>query len=435
MNADLSNGRTKYRAGRLLVDISPLRESRPYRLLFAARAASLLVYAIESVAVSWQVFVLTGSSLQVAAVGFCLAASMAGGLLIGGPLADRFDRRLLMFWMRSVYLGAVGLLLANATLPSPSLCAIYLAAIASGLAGGVSAPALMAATPSLVGRERLPAAMALVAMVAPIGAILGPSLAGMLIAGPGLVFCYVIVLAGAGLTPILLWLLPPLAPPRDVSLQGFFAFAEVWRFLHATPLITGLLLIDMAALLFAMPQVLIPEIATEIFAGGPRTAGLLYTVTAVGALVAGLSSGWIIHAARPGIALVVMILLWGTAILGAGLSGGFTAVALYFGLAGFAGASAEILRGALLQLHTPDDLRGRISSIWLMQSTLGPALGGMQMGLVPRHFSPALALVFGGAACVVCAGAASFALPAIRSARFNRGTVPATVSVEMKQGR
>lgn len=406
---------TAWRWDRLLIDIAPLRASRSYRLLFCALSASLLVYGVLGMAVSWQIFSMAGSSLHVGLAGFFAGAGMVAGSFTGGALADRYDRRRLMLGSRIAFLAMVLLLLVNAMLASPILPVVYGAATAGGFIGGVSSPALLASVPSLIGREHLTAAAALAAMMAQIGAIVGPFIAGMLIAGPGLVFCYAVVALGVTLTPVLLWFLPPLPPLRTEPAPGLHAVAESWRFLKASPTVPALLMIDFAAFLFATPNVLTPQLGAQVFGDGPATVSLLYAAPAVGAFIAASSSGWTGRLRRTGGVLAMMVATWGAAIGLAGVAGDLTAMLLLFCLAGFCGTIAEILRGALLQRHTPDHLRGRVSSLWVIQASVGPALGGVQMGAVARLFSPAAALIFGGAACVASVGLICSAFPALRT--------------------
>src|SRR5690606_32586094 len=157
-------------------------------------------------------FKLTGSSVYVAFLNVAMAAPMVIALILGGVLSDRMDRRTLMVWSRSVYVISVLIFVLNALLPAPLVWPIYVAAAIGGAAGGISVPAMMAATPALVGRDKLAAAAALSGLAMQLGGIIGPALAGLLIAGPGLLVCYLIVLAGVLITPFLLHALPPLPP-------------------------------------------------------------------------------------------------------------------------------------------------------------------------------------------------------------------------------
>ncbi len=399
------------RLARFVVDIGPLRTNPGFRLLYLARTVALMVYGINAVAVAWQVHALTQSSLHVALVGFCLAGGQLAGLVFGGRLADRHDRRTLMVGSRIAYVGVVGLLLGNTLLPQAHVGAIYLAALAGGLSSGIGAPALMAVLPSLVARGQLAAAGALSAIALQLAALIGPIMAGLLIAGAGLASCYAVVMAASAITPLLLARLPRLnaaraadEPPGKGQEQGHGALAE-WRdglrFIRRSPVISGMLLLDLTASLLAMPFVLLPQIASETLGGDAALVGVLHAAPALGALAAALSSGWTRTLRRPGRVLAATAVLWGLAVAAAGLTGSLWMMLACLALAGSADTVGDIVRGALLQQHTPDALRGRVSACWLLQSALGPALGGLQMGYVARRFAVSTALLAGGCACVV----------------------------------
>src|SRR5690606_28292447 len=179
----ISNGRPiPMSINRFLLDVSPLRDSKPFRYAYAARTTSVLVTGMLLVAASIQLYELTGSSIAVAFLNAFMAIPMVIALIIGGVLSDRMDRRQLMLWSRSVYVLSVVIFLINALLPTAHVWPIYLAAAIAGAAGGISVPAMMAVTPALVGRDRLAAAAALSGLSMQIGGIIGPALAGMLIA-------------------------------------------------------------------------------------------------------------------------------------------------------------------------------------------------------------------------------------------------------------
>jgi len=416
-----SVGLLRGQLSRLLVDIAPLRESQPFRMLFFARTASLLVYGVLGVAVSLQVFALTQSSFHVGAVGFAAAGGTALGLLFGSPMADRYDRKPQMVWSRLAFLCTVLALLANALLAEPRLWLVYLAAGLGGLAGGFSAPALMAAAPTLIAREHLAAAGALTAIGIETGAIIGPPVAGLLIAGPGFAFCYAFVAIGAAITPVLLARLPPL-PPKSADDAGLCGphLLDALVFFRTHPVVAGLLATDFLTCLFIVPHVLIPQLAFDIFAGGTAYASLLYTAPAVGGLLAALTSGWTRHVRQPGRVLLLLTACWGLCVAVTATAPDIGSAAALFGLMGFFGAAGEILRGALLQCHVPDRLRGRVFGLWLLQSSAAPAIGGFQTGAASRAFSVPTVLAVGGAASMVATMAVRVAFPSLLSAKIEK---------------
>lgn len=390
----------------LLIDVSPLRESRPFRYVYAARTATVLVTGMLLVAASIQLYGLTDSSVAVAALNVFLALPMGLALIIGGVLSDRFDRRQLMLWSRSIYVISVLLFLANALLPQPLVWPIYLAAIIGGAASGISVPAMMSATPALVGRQHLASAAALSGLSMQLGGVIGPLLAGALIAGPGLVACYAIVLVGVVATPLLLRALPslpPMAPPGGAPpKQGmFYSFIEGFRYMLKTPLLRGLLLIDLAAVVFATPLALLPEWGDVVLGQGAEATGALYSAPAIGAVLAALASGWTRSHPRPGRVIIGAVLVWGLAIVLLSMTTMLYASCAALAVMGAADTLSKMLRVTLVQKHTPDHLLGRMSSLWMTQSFVGTAAGNMQMGVVSRWFSPSVALLAGGSACLL----------------------------------
>ncbi|WP_300647748.1 enterobactin transporter EntS [Paenalcaligenes sp.] len=392
---------------RFLLDISPLRQSRAFRYAYAARTATVLVTGMLMVAASIQLFEMTGSSIAVAGLNASMAIPMVLALMVGGVLSDRMDRRKLMLYSRSVYVFSVSLFLINALLPSPTIWLIYLAATIGGAAGGISVPAMMSATPALVGREHLAAAAALSGLSMQIGGVIGPSLAGLIIAGPGLIFCYVIVLAAVLTTPFFLKQLPAL-PPKGTQPQQpaiFHAFIEGFTYMAKQPLLRSLLLIDLTAVVLATPLALLPEWGTQVLQLGPEATGLLYSAPAVGATLMALSSGWTKTVKHPGRFIIAAVMLWGAAVFALSQWVWLPWSLLCLACMGAADTVSKILRMALVQKHTPDHLLGRMSSLWMTQSALGTAVGNMQMGVVSRWSNPTTAFFIGGGACFLLSSA------------------------------
>ncbi|SHE94143.1 enterobactin transporter EntS [Streptoalloteichus hindustanus] len=404
------------RLGQMVIDVSPLRTSRDFRFVFAARVVSLLGIGFTTVALPVQVYDLTGSSLQVALVNLVLGAAMLVGTLVGGVLSDRFDRRSLILLGRGVAAVGFAALTANALLPSPQLWFVAVCAVVNGLANGVSGTALMAATPALVGRDQLAASAALVAATTQLGAVVGPAVGGLVIAGPGVAANYGVTAVGTLLTTVLILFLRPLPPTSSSGRRGSGSVAEGWRFVRRNPVIGGLLLVDVCAVVFAMPYALFPALATEHFHAGPAAVGLLYAAPAVGAVLGAVTSGWTGRIAGSGRALVVAVLGWGLAITGFGLSPTLPVALALLAVAGFANIVSEILRRALLQHHTPGRLQGRVSSVWLAQTTVGPSLGNVEAGLLARFVAPPTAVVLGGLVCVAGVVLVSALFPGLRRA-------------------
>ncbi len=403
------------RIGSWFIDLTPLRTSRDFRFLYLARVISLLGIGVLSVTASMQVYDLTGSSLHVGLVVLSVGLPMVIGLVAGGMLADGSDQRRLMLQARSAFIIVAALFLWNSLRDQPSLAMIYFAAFSSGVVNGLSSPPLMAAMPALVGRDQLVAAGALTTIASQLGAVAGPSIAGLLAAAGGYVVCYLVVFATAVAVPLLLAKIRPL-PPAPGAQRGMPALLEGWRFLVGNRLIRGLMLVDIAATIFAMPQALFPELAATRFDGGPQVTGLLYTAPAFGALLGAIASGWTSRLVLPGRVLFVAVLIWAIAIGAVGLTSTLWLALLLLAIAGAGDTTSEIIRRALLQHHTPDHLQGRVSSVWLIQVIVTPAIGNAQVGAVARLTSATTALVAGATVSIAATLGLASRLGEVRSA-------------------
>jgi len=403
----------------LFLDLTPLRASRGFRVVFVARTVSLFGIGLAQVALPVQVFGLTGSSAQVGLVSLAMAIALLCGTLLGGVLADRGDRRTLIVRARTLAIAAGVVLLVNAAVPSPSLGALYLADVVNGFSGGLSSTVLMAVSPTLVGRAHLPAAGALMTLTTQVGMIVSPSVGGLLIAGPGLTATYGIAVAAAVITAVTLRALPSLPPASGSAEQRHpvHAMAEGLRYVVRTPVVLGLMVIDLFPMLLAMPNALFPAVAAERFGGDPAVTGLFFTAPAIGAMIAALTSGWTGSLRRPGWVLFGAIALWGLGVLGFGLSSVVWLAVVLLAVSGFGDAVSEILRRALIQSATPDELQGRVSSLWLSQATVGSAAGNTVAGFAGRFLGTGVTLVAGGALCVAGALATTLSTRGLRAAR------------------
>ncbi|WP_158881418.1 enterobactin transporter EntS [Amycolatopsis anabasis] len=406
------------RLGELVIDVKPLRTSAGYRLVFGAQTLTVLTTALTNVAINLHVYQLTGSSVQVGLVGLVFGLALLGGLLAGGVLADRMDRRRLVLSTRAVVAVVLAGLAINAASPSPLLWFVYVAAVLAGGINGLGGSALMAAIPALVDAKQLAAAGALLTTTSQFGAMVGPTIAGLVAAGPGVAVCFAVDALGYVAGVVLMWFLPPLRPAdADASQQHpLRSLVEGLKFVRRNQVVGGLLLIDVWAMVFAMPYALFPQLGTEVFGGGPTAVGLLYTAPAVGAFLGALGSGWTGRVRHSGRALIASVLVWGLAITCFGLSGQLWIGLLFLALAGLGDTTSEILRRALLQHYTPDNLQGRVGSLWLAQATSGTAVGNAEAGFAARLIGAPGAVVAGGVVCVlgVCLVAAT--MPGLRRA-------------------
>jgi MFS transporter, ENTS family, enterobactin (siderophore) exporter len=409
------------RIGQIAIDTTPLRTSKDFRLLFIGRFVAQAGNTIALTAANWQIFGLTHSSLAVGLLTLADSVGMFAGLLVGGVLADHNDRRKVMLVSRTPLIVLAALLVVNSLLAHPLLWAIYVLLAGMGTLSGFASPASTAAVPAVISTDQMPAAAALTAMGGQLGMLGGPALAGILIAGPGLPVCYGIDTACLLIFGATLYFIRPLPPEpgNSASRPGLKSIAEGWRYVLKNPVVGGMLAVDTSAMIFGMPAALFPAIARDHFHGGPATFGLLVAAPGFGALIGAATSGWTGRLRRPGVVVIFAGLAWGAAIVGFGLATDLIVGLVFLALAGMSDLISEVLRNSLLQLYTPDSLRGRVTSLYLAQVTNAPALGNVEAGVVAQLVSTTFSVVSGGLVCVAGALLLGVLNPALRRAKFS----------------
>ncbi|MFI7526680.1 enterobactin transporter EntS [Nocardia salmonicida] len=387
--------------GGLLIDTSPLRTSREFRNAFAARLVSVLGIGLLMVALPVQIYQATGSSLHVAGVTTVTAIALFAGSLAGGVIADRYDRRDVIQWARSAAGFGFLALGVNALLPHPSLGVIYAAGLVDGLAGGVSGSALMALIPMLVGREKVAAAGALTSLTTDLGTMITPAIAGLLIAKTGVALPFFLCAGATVATVGLIRSIGPQPPPEREIAHPLRELAIGVTFAARHKVIRAALLTGAVAMMVSGPLVLLPALAGGELGAGETTLGLLYAAPGAGAVLGSLTSGWIGRSRRPGLALLISLALMPIGVIIAGLAP--HAALAFLGLAGFGLARAlnMVLRYAILQQESPEELRGRLSGLLMVQSVAGTAVGSMVAGVIGQFFAPGTALVVYGLSVLV----------------------------------
>jgi len=406
----------------LFLDLGPLRESREFRLLWAGQLISTTGRQVTVVAIPYQIYVLTGSTLAVGLLGLAQAVPLVLAGLYAGALADRFDRRLVMLASLSV-LGLTSLALALAAGGHPAVWFIYALAAASAGVSTAEHSARSATVPRLVRPARLPAALTLTQVLFQFAAVAGPSAAGVVIAAAGLRWAYAIDVAcfAAALGCVLL--LRPLPPPPEArsAVLGWRAPAEALRYARGNSVLLAIFVADLDAMVFGMPRALFPALAAHLFRVGPQGLGLLYAAPGVGALVGSLLSGWVSRIRRQGAAVLWAVAVWGAAITLFGFAGGSFALALLLlAVAGAADMISAVFRHTIIQLATPDRLRGRVSALNSMVVTAGPRLGDVEAGVVAALTSPVFSVISGGLLCLLGVAVIAARVPALRRQAADR---------------
>lgn len=388
---------------KVLADITPLRTSPDFRRLFVGQLISFLGSQLTVVAVPFQVYALTGSSFAVGLVSLAQLGPLVIGSLIGGAVADSMDRRRLLLVMQ-VALAATNVPLALNAMRGAGAAlwpVVVFSALAAGFSG-IERPARSAAIPSMFDDARsLPAAYALWQILIQVGSVVGPALAGVLLGQVGLSGVYWIDVVSFGVAFVAVLGLRPLPPEGGITKIGLGSVGEGVRFLRGRPVLQGVFLADINAMVFGMPRALFPALGTGLYAGGATTVGLLFAAPGAGALVGALLTGWVGRVRRQGRAVVIAVAVWGGAIACFGLARWLPLGLALLAIAGAADVISAVFRNTVLQTRIPDNLRGRLSAVQITVVTGGPRLGDLEAGVVASVAGPQVSVVSGGLACVI----------------------------------
>ncbi|HET9258734.1 MAG TPA: MFS transporter [Acidimicrobiia bacterium] len=385
----------------LLVDITPLKQSVPFRWLFGGLSLSWMARQLTVVAVPFQVYELTGSTLLVGLLGLAQLIPLLATSIVGGALVDSVDRRRLLVLAQLASLGTAAGLAYNASLDQPSVWLIFALSAVNAAFSAIDSPARTAALPGMVGRQLLPASLAITQTVVNTAKTLGPALGGLLIARSGFTVTYSVEAVAFLLSALLMFRVGELRPEGGGQRFGWESIKEGYRFLMDRRLLQANFLIDLNAMVFGMPQALFPVIGTEVLGGDASTVGLLYAAPGAGALLAAMTSGWVGAVRRQGRAVILAVVVWGAAIAVFGLVTTVWAAVTLLALAGAADVVSAVFRTTILQLAVPDRLRGRLSSIQIAVVAGGPRLGDFEAGAVAAATSPQFSVVSGGVLCVL----------------------------------
>ncbi len=380
------------------LDTRPLRIPA-FRRLLIGQGTAFIGSMLTQVAVPVQVYDLSHSSLVVGFVGLVSLVPLIVFGLYGGAIADAVDRRVLYLMSSLVAWGVTLALLAQslASLNSVGLI-LALVAVQSG-AFAISSAARGAIIPRIVEPALVPAANTLNFTVGNVGQVVGPLIAGVLVALPhGFAFAYGIdgVLFTLALYSALR--LPPIPPDGTLAKAGFRSVLDGLAFIATRPVLIMSFGVDIVAMVLAMPRSLYPQVAAERFGGN---VGPLYAALAIGAVVAGVSSGWIGRVRRQGVALTCAIVGWGAAVALAGLAHELWLAVLFLAVAGAADLVSAVYRQTILQTYAPDEMRGRMQGVFTVVVAGGPRLGDLRAGVTASVTGATVSWVGGGIACIV----------------------------------
>lgn len=403
----------------MFIDLSPLRVSRDYRLLFFGQLVSAFGTAMSFVVVPVQVYQLTGSTFLVgllSASEFVLILFMA---FVGGAYADFIDKRRMLRLTEIGQTLVTAVLVFNATLPRPQIWVLFAcAALHAGLTA-LQRPSFESLLQKIVPLELMASVSALNSLRWNITTILGPSLAGIIVARYGASTAYTIDLVSFVASLIAVFLIR--AVPAPVQIENRPSIKSVIEGLHYAwrrKEILGTYLIDMNAMFFGMPAALFPAMGATFGAG---TVGFLYAAPSVGAIIATLTSGWARKINRHGLVVAVAAGFWGLAIICFGLARNLYVALFFLALAGGLDMISAVFRMTIWSQTIPHYLRGRLAGLELISYTSGPKLGDAEAGLVATVFSVRTSIVSGGILCVAGSVLISLLLPRFISYRGSEG--------------
>src|SRR5262249_43240917 len=348
------------------LDLGPLRAHRDFRLLYIGQLVSTFGNNLTTVGLLYQIFVLTQSPLAVGILGVVQFVPLLLLAFAGGALADAIDRRRLVQVTELALAGLSGALVVNALLPEPHLWVLYVVGAFAAALAGLQRPALTAVIPRLVDAEELVGAIALTKLRQSLGQIVGPAVAGLVIASVGLPGAYGIDVATFVVSLVALRLMRAVPPPLNAARVSLHSVLDGLRYVGSRPMLVGTYLLGFVVTCFAGPTAVFPALAVLYTRGqatlpAPTALGLLYAAPAAGALMASVTSGWTQRVHRQGRGVLVAVLGWGLSITLLGLSPSLELALLCLVLMGAANLISGMFRGALSSQATPDTLRGRLA--------------------------------------------------------------------------
>ncbi|MGH3335878.1 MAG: MFS transporter [Nocardioides sp.] len=389
--------RQRLRAMRM--DVTPLRDSRDFRLLFAAGTVFYFGAMVSYVAIPYQIYTITGSNFAVGAIGLVELVPLVVFGLYGGALADHVDRRRLLILTGVAQAAFTGVLAVNAFRDDPSVPLIFVFAGLLAASSSMQRPSREALMPRTVRHDQIVAANSLTSFGMQVGVLVGPMVGGLLVAYVGIGWCFLVDIVGLTIATMLFVAMRPYphrtetTPPSVAGIRQGLTYALSRRDL------LGTYLVDIAAMLLAMPVVLFPAMAEEIFAR-PEVLGLLYSAETVGALLATALSGWTSRVHHHGRAIVIAAAAYGACVGVAGLMPSIWLVLVFLMLSGAADMISAVFRATVWNQTIPENMRGRLAGIEMLSYSIGPLGGQVRAGITADLWTVRGAIVSGGFACV-----------------------------------
>jgi MFS family permease len=413
----------------------PALASRDFRYLWLGQIISAAGSQMQFAALNWQIYDLTGSPVALGMIGLVRVIPILFFSLIGGTVADAYDRRKLLIGTQSLLTAVAVTLALLSHQKALAPLGIYLLTAIGAAAIAFDNPARQALIPSLVPREHLPNAFALNSTGMQVATIAGPVLAGQVLARMGASWAYLFNALSflAVITALLLLRFRPLPTSEPLARPSWESLKEGIRFVRTTPILVASMTLDFWATFFSSATALLPIFARDILKVGPQGFGLLSAFPAMGSLLTGVLLTLLPPARRQGYVMLWAVFAYGLATIGFGLtglfpsvtggtflSGAFIAAALFLAGTGAADTVSTVLRQTIRQTVTPDRLRGRMVSVNMIFFMGGPQLGELEAGLVAQWYGAVASVVSGGIGCLLTAGTVALRAPWLRRYELSR---------------
>jgi MFS family permease len=383
----------------LRIDLTPLRTSRDFRLLFWAGTVFYFGAMVSYVAIPFQIYTLTGSNFAVGAVGLVELAPLIVFGLYGGALADHVDRRRLLVACGVAQAALTAVLAVNAFRDDPSVWLIFVVSVGLASTSSMQRPSREALMPRTVRHDELPAANALTSLGMQLGVLVGPAVGGLLVAYVGIGWCFLIDIGGLASASLLFFMMNSYPHREETTPPSLAGIGQGLAYALRRRDLLGTYLVDIVCMMLAFPVVLFPALAEEVF-DQPQVLGLLYSAETVGALLATALSGWTARVHHHGRAIVLAAAAYGGFVALAGLMPSIWLVGVFLAFSGAADMISGVFRGTVWSQTIPEAMRGRLAGIEMLSYSVGPLTGQVRAGVTADLWSVRGAITSGGVACV-----------------------------------
>jgi len=401
-----------------MLRVPPALKHRNFALLWSGLLISMIGTQMQQWALFWHISTLSKDPIAVSIVGGVRFTAILCFSLVGGLVADRYNRRAILFFTQSTAMLVAVVLGLLTYLGNIQLWHIYTLTGIQAIAMAFDLPARQALVPNLVPRDILPSAFSLQSIAFNTGAIVGPALSGLVIGYMGQEAVYFINAISFLAVIVALFALGNIPQEKKEIKSGFRAaltdIRDGLRFIRSQPLILASMLLDFIATFFSSANTLLPYFSQNVLHVGEVAYGWLAAAQSIGAVTVGLIASQFTHIRRQGPLLIGAVVAFGFATILFGISRLYLVVFVSLALIGAADSVSTIIRNTIRQLITPDSLRGRMTSINQIFFMGGPQLGEIEAGAVAKYYGVPFAIISGGVGTILGVWLVASLWPALR---------------------